>query len=351
MKSLLFFARYPLGYNLRDGMAQRIAAIDYEFRKYKRIYLCLTNNIKKEVITIDDNITMYILNPVIHRSMIIKFISQSEFQYVHSLYNASRLLFFFKYCDNLILDVHGVVPEETKLQGHKIKAIIYNYIERKIFMHLNAVITVSDAMTKHFQLKYKNANIRNYITKTIYPSNVFFESDEDKEFSIRRQLNIHHDDIIFIYSGNTQKWQNIDLMLDCISKMNNPKYFFIILTQNIDEFKGRIKSLNNTRLYIGSVNPSELRYYYSISNYGFVLRDDIIVNQVAAPTKIIEYLNYGIIPIVKSENIGDWKNLGYEYVSIYSDLNNLIQKKSNRNKGLAHSVFEKSNGIDLNSLI
>ena len=53
---------------------------------------------------------------------------------------------------------------------------------------------------------------------------------------------------------------------------------------------------------------------YPRCSYGFVLRDDIAVNNVACPTKLIEYLQYGIVPILHTERIGDFAALGMQYV-------------------------------------
>ncbi|DAB11228.1 TPA: hypothetical protein CPT98_01885 [Candidatus Gastranaerophilales bacterium HUM_19] len=44
------------------------------------------------------------------------------------------------------------------------------------------------------------------------------------------------------------------------------------------------------------------------------MRDDIIVNRVACPTKIIDYLEYGIIPIISCPEIGDFNKMGYSYI-------------------------------------
>lgn len=44
------------------------------------------------------------------------------------------------------------------------------------------------------------------------------------------------------------------------------------------------------------------------------MRDDIIVNRVACPTKIIDYLEYGIIPIILSPEIGDFNKMEYSYI-------------------------------------
>jgi hypothetical protein len=55
---------------------------------------------------------------------------------------------------------------------------------------------------------------------------------------------------------------------------------------------------------------------YSAADFGFIVRDKSPVNGVACPTKLIEYLCYGVIPIVELVEIGDFAAYGYEYVSL-----------------------------------
>lgn len=55
---------------------------------------------------------------------------------------------------------------------------------------------------------------------------------------------------------------------------------------------------------------------YQTAHYGFVLRDDITVNNVACPTKLVEYLQYGILPILLTPNIGDFAARGMEYLPL-----------------------------------
>ena len=72
------------------------------------------------------------------------------------------------------------------------------------------------------------------------------------------------------------------------------------------------------------------------------MRDDIVLNRVAAPTKLIEYLSYGLIPIVKTINIGDSVKMGYEYILYNEDLNGLSAKKSDKNEEVAAAVLRLS---------
>lgn len=44
------------------------------------------------------------------------------------------------------------------------------------------------------------------------------------------------------------------------------------------------------------------------------MRDPVLLNQVACPTKLVEYLYWGVVPIVSTPSIGDFAELGFAYV-------------------------------------
>ncbi|MNL07568.1 hypothetical protein D3C87_1282490 [compost metagenome] len=117
-----------------------------------------------------------------------------------------------------------------------------------------------------------------------------------------------------------QGYQNISLMVENIKKIVDvPNYYFYILTgqkQKMQEIFS-INGLNDKKnILIDSVTPNELDKYYKKAHYGFVLRDDVDVNNVACPTKIIEYLAYGMTCITLSNKIGDFYELGFEFINI-----------------------------------
>ncbi len=156
-----------------------------------------------------------------------------------------------------------------------------------------------------------------------------------------------------IYSGNTQKWQNIELMCKIIKNNLSPTINYIILTGEIEKMKNIFKSqgILNDNIKILSVLPGELVEYYAKANYGFILRDDIVVNNVACPTKMVEYLYYGIIPIVLSEKIGDFYKLNYEYIHYQSFNEGLEALKSERNIKIAKALQSRNTEINLKKVL
>ena len=341
-KSILFIATYPVAEKQKEGMFQRIKAIDTEFEAYNRTYLSIsyTSHWKKKE-TIYGNVKIIYVNWFLHFAHICKIIREKHYIYIHSLYNSKFIIGIPLKGKNITLDLHGSVPEELEYYDKKLKSLLYNEFERIACKYVTNLICVSYAMADYYKRKRKLDKKVNIVIKPIYPINSISQPEVCEVDSLRKSLNIKDTNIVFMYSGNLQKWQNFDLMMQCIKGMNNPNYRFIILTQEVEKANEFVSNLpNSDSIIVKSVLPKDLSLYYTIAHYGFILRDDIILNRVAAPTKLIEYLSYGLIPIVKTINIGDSIKMGYEYISYQDELSNLTCRKSIINENIAKSVIK-----------
>ena len=109
--------------------------------------------------------------------------------------------------------------------------------------------------------------------------------------------------------------------------------------------------LSGARIELKSVAPEELAEYYESAHYGFILRDDNVINTVANPTKMIEYLQYGIVPIVKSPNIGDFATYGYDYITYDSPLSELKPVKSPKNREVAREIISRTNDVEFRTAV
>lgn len=119
-----------------------------------------------------------------------------------------------------------------------------------------------------------------------------------------------------IYSGGTQPWQCAELMMQYVHKTIN-LFQWIILSTDVAYFEAKSRELNvQDKIFIKSVAPDDVALYYEYCDFGIILREDNIVNRVACPTKLIEYLQYGLVPVVLSPHIGDFDLMGYQYITI-----------------------------------
>ena len=341
INEILIIGEYPNSKNIKDGMIRRINQIEENLKKNRRCYLNIKffSN-KKKSIEKHENLVIYNLNFFKDFFLIKKIFEKNKKVYLHSLLNYTRVLFFVNKNHKLILDVHGAVVEEMYFHRKNFKAFILKKIEKRLFKKLEKGIFVTKSMESFFRDKYPNFSARKSL---IYPiinfdkNDIFDEKIEDK---------IPEDKVNFVYSGNLQKWQNIDLMLQKLKEVENDRYNYIFLTGQPKEMEEKIKKYQIKNYILRSVTPEKLGYYYQKCDYGLLLRDEHILNHVANPTKLSEYMEYAMIPVVKYEDIGDYLTLGYEYLKIENLSRNLPKVKSIKNIEIVNKIKKDVQEID-----
>ena len=351
-KYILFMAKYPNSRNIKDGMVSRIFAIDNLFLDNKRIYLQLSYRHfwRKKIDRINENISFYQLNVVRHFFLIVKMIWCSGVVYTHSEWGISNIPFLLCLCSKkLVLDAHGVVPEEVRFYSKNTLLSWYlKLVERLLFKYANVVICVTNKMIEHFNNEYPKAKAR-YIHYNIVPSSI-----KEISFDLLKTSKKQLDKISVIYSGGVAKWQNIELMIESVAKQKQSNIEYIFLVNDPDYVKEKSEEYGiSTKIKILSVMPDQLGVYYSMADYAFILRDNTVVNNVANPTKLIEYLNYGILPIVLCDNIGDFNALGYEYITLDNFIHGIIKPTapSEKNMNIARSMMDNNRTVDIRNIV
>lgn len=286
---------YPNRINEKDGMIQRIMAIDTILSSKEREYLDISFKkylIKKEEAR--ENTTVYRVNFFIYFWFILYKISIADVIYVHSIYNSIKVILIYFMRKKIITDMHGVVVEEMKMLGQTLRAKIYRCVERIVINRSTKVIVVTNEMKKYFQKEYSVADDK-YLTISIFTNRTICSNNKKEN--------------VAIYAGGTQKWQRIPDLLELIKKTKE-SIDWIILTNDLKSFDD-VKKI----VYLKTVSPDQVFNYYEKATYGMILRLDDIVNNVACPTKLIEYIQAGLVPVVITPNIGDFLECGYRYVT------------------------------------
>jgi hypothetical protein len=301
---LLFLSSYPDSASEKDGMMQRINSIDRQFIDVDRAYLkvSLLGNLRGKKEHRDTKLTVYRLNLFLHIFAILRLILRASCVYVHSIGNVLALLpvYLFR---KVVTDMHGAVPEEFQLAGKPSAAARYAPVERVAVTRSRAIVTVSRAMAEHLKAKYRLPDLP-YLNVPIFDE-VTLEREE-RDAAAKPAV---------IYAGGAQAWQNVELMLDAMAKVQG-SCDFVILTGDSETFRSKLLERKISGVTVASVPKEEVYGYYARSDYGFVLRDDTVVNRVACPTKLVEYLSCGVIPIVIQPVIGDFDFYGYSYLTV-----------------------------------
>jgi glycosyltransferase involved in cell wall biosynthesis len=337
---------YPKEQYLNDGY---IARINYIF---KHIYEKISKKIlfinisryhnNNTIIKYNDDVYEYNITEKYNMNYLVNMF-QNKIVLIETLHNC---IYFEKYLNemNFFVDMHGVVPEEEAMQGAD--NVKWEILEKKVIDNAKKIFVVTNAMRNHFIKKYNKCNRDKFIV-------IYILGTKEIEYNIdlKNKKGI-------IYSGGIQKWQNINIIVDNISSLVL-KNDLTFLSNNQKIIEKTIKFSLGTHEYTKispNIKYAECKYdmvnsYYINKKYGLILRDDDIVNNVSCPTKLTDYILNGIIPIVKTENIGDYVEFGYNYIK-FSDflLNNDkydFDKMINKNFEILCKMYS-NNCIELN---
>ena len=254
------------------------------------------------------------------------------------------------------IDLHGAQPEEFSYSNKMLLSILFGYFEKLAFRHCDIFIHVSHKMVKHFSDKYPNCNQENLYVP-IFSSNITINEKlelKSQANEARKKLKIFDDKPIFLYSGGIQAWQKSNLVVNFSKSVLDAGARVIILSMQKGFFETElIKYQNNSNLLIAAVRPEELSNYYLAANYGIMFRDDHVLNEVASPTKLSEYLFYGMVPVLTSVKVGDFVSLGIDYSTLKGfDFHSAIDKsKSENNREIILQAMNNSQKDKLKELL
>lgn len=300
-------ASFPSEANAKDGMIQRVAHIDALMKNVPRIYLDLSfRRFTRKEVRHEGQAQVFCLNIFVHFFQILGMLRRARLVYVHSAYNALRIMPFPTRA-TVVFDAHGVVPEERELEGHHRSARILAKAERFILQRCDTLVCVTRSMLNHFGRKHGHRMGREELVLPILPRLGDGDAPAQVLAAKRRPGSV-------IYAGGMQAWQNVDKMVDAAARQ--PSLHYTFLTGDIERFNARLKASAVRQFDCKSVAPAEVKDHYLAHQYGFVLREADLVNAVACPTKLVEYLYWGVLPIVITPNIGDFDGKHMQCVTL-----------------------------------
>lgn len=238
-------------------------------------------------------IVIYILTRIKYYDIL-----QSELACIHCKYKNKKT--------KLIVDFHGDSYEEYLFRSprnNQIAILLKNSIVNSITI-ADHIIVVSENLLLQFE-NYYNNKICNY---SIISCGVDINRFEDTS----KRVNINNinigERIVLGYSGGLQKWQNIEFILDIFIKLKeyNNRFFFMLYTNSDTGFiNEKLKLIGENNYLIMKLTFDEVPEYLKLFDAGFLIREDLILNKVSSPTKILEYLAAGV-PVICTKFSGDY---------------------------------------------
>lgn len=194
----------------------------------------------------------------------------------------------------IIFWVQGLVDDEDYLTRNNIfRHFVYKKLLELSLKISSKIVVVTDYMFEVLKKTYKCPKTKDYIVIPCH-SRVSYNGEKKIANSL-------------CYIGGLSKWQNVDIILQFYNNLSqiNDNYKLFIATFDHDKLKRLIKT-NVSENYQGNIrllslsSAIEVELFLSKMEFGFLIRDNIPLNNVASPIKLAEYLSCGVTPIISA---------------------------------------------------
>ena len=252
---------------------------------------------------------------------------------------------------NTIYDGRGAVFAECE----EYKMVNTNFLKTIENLELNAVLksdfrnSVSQKLILYWQKVYKYASSKHVIIPCTLAQHFINYTDNNSLLNkLKDKLEIKQSDVVFIYAGSVAGWQSMGKLknwLDHLLLINeNCKVVFLSPEDPLIDY---LSNKFHNRIVRSFVKAEDVPTWLQLADYGILLRENSVTNQVASPTKFAEYL-YSGLDVLISENLGDFSNFVKKYgcgevVNFTINLEHKFEKqtpaKRENNKILASRYF------------
>lgn len=300
----------PIGLDIDNGWLDRIWMVDRIFHDKARLYLNFAQHHASKLPRVtqrEEAVFEALLHPSLplHKAFVATIVERARAVYVHTLHGAKHVIEWLA-SGKVLVDIHGVVPEEERMLGRPQAAAAFEPVEEAVLRAANCCVVVSNAMRRHYLDKYPGACQRSMLLPIVQAA----EPSRPNGAAPLPDLPVR-----VIYAGGVQAWQNIDAMLQLCARAQ-PFARFSFLSNDWPVIQAAARRRGTVAgAHYGVASKQQLKDEYEGADFGMVLRDDHVVNRVSCPTKLFDYLCHGVVPIVRSPLLGDFEEHGYSYVT------------------------------------
>lgn len=200
----------------------------------------------------------------------------------------------------ILLRNGGISPEESFMRHHSYpRYYVLSIIEMIGLCLADFRVFVSECMLNHYARKYKIKKDNCYVMPC-------FNDEIKREFFYSNKYKNN----VFIYAGSLSVWQCFEKTVEVYKQIEEQveDAFFRVLVKDAEGAK-RVLEKHHVRNYsIDYVPVNVIAEEMRKAKFGFCLRENEKVNQVATPTKLSNYVSNGVIPIY-SKYLGDFEKI------------------------------------------
>lgn len=189
--------------------------------------------------------------------------------------------------------VQGLVAEESFMKRNSSsRYFALRVFEWLVFKLTDYFFFVSDHMKAFYEARYA----KDYSAVSVVIPCV---SDLNVCTHIARRKNR------FCYLGGMASWQRFDLVIEVMNKLvasSEGDVQFFVATKEVELCQQILRDnasseLQNVTEIFSLQTAREVEVFLSGAEYGFLIRDDVPVNNVSSPIKLAEYLSCGVTVI------------------------------------------------------
>jgi glycosyltransferase involved in cell wall biosynthesis len=182
-------------------------------------------------------------------------------------------------------------------------------MERQSYAFSDHILCVSDRLTLYVTETLRREKEMSVVPCCVDP--IFFDLDTARQRELAQSLGLVGKFVV-VYAGSLTAWNLLGPMLDmfAIMQRKQPDAHFLFMTlaeeQARDAFRER--SFPDECYTVMSVPHQEIKDYIALGDLAMLLRKDSLVNRVASPVKLGEYLTCGV-PVFVTPYVGDLSKL------------------------------------------
>lgn len=177
-------------------------------------------------------------------------------------------------------------------------------IEGRAVREADFRIAVSTKLISHWEQQYGYASDKHVVIPCSY-SGHFEKLDLVAARAKRREFGFLDEDVVLVFAGGTSGWQSPNLLADTVSRFLEKSKAHKLICLSQDRIVDRLLARFPTQVRQCWLPPCEVPAAMAAGDYGLLLREPTVTNQVAAPVKFAEYLACGL-PVACSDRIGDY---------------------------------------------
>lgn len=220
-----------------------------------------------------------------------------------------------------IYDARGASKEEheynlTKqgFDNNKLKKLLSHIanVERNTVVYADRIFCVSNNLKYYLCSTYGADSNKFLIYPCLSDSNKFYYSEELRSL-VRNKLCYTSSNHVYLYSGGLKNKyhlvrETLSFLNSVAEKDQDARFLFLSKDDyREDELLADYPFLRG-KITVKSVPNEEVVNYLNAADFGLLFRDDVIMNNVASPSKFAEYILCGL-PTIISNGVGDYSEL------------------------------------------